>query len=566
MRYFSVRHALFSLVFVLIAAGIASAGFSGGVGGYHQNGGRWWGPAPTSPPTSTPTPGPTGTYYGVLVGDPYTPGLFTGNTNEVTINPGSTTYGTLDPACANVPVGWNTATIDTTVGPLVSGATAAFYGGLLNGPFSDCANYVYNVTQIVVVAAAPTVLAHVLVGDTCCQGDYGGDPVAASTAVTWVDWAGGVPGGATALTFKNAGKSAYNYMDVSYVDSGNHGGYDWTQLQSTYPGAKAKLCNGTDPWDTGSQDLTDPRQTATQSFVNTISAYAYTNGPDGTSGSNFTAQFFDDIGAWNVLGHGLPCSATDLGLFQQWATVMGATTDGAGTPKIVFNGLSEDTNSYIGLTSAGAWSNPLAALNAANVIGGMAEAAMAVGFNTDDAVPCSVDTDHLCNWTQWQDLHLRTTQAGKFFFYYSTESGDSLADRIYDFASYMLVWNRSYSIYWTRFSTTGTTLHVTPETGLTAYSPLVAQPSNDVGPLLKSGLYVREYASCDYRGVAIGGCAFIVNPGPSTVAFNTASLSQTYLHSVVADSTMVLEGGTIHYTGAIPASLASGTATILVQQ
>jgi hypothetical protein len=142
-------------------------------------------------------------------------------------------------------------------------------------------------------------------------------------------------------------------------------------------------------------------------------------------------------------------------------------------------------------------------------------------------------------------------------------TGDtSPANRLYAYASFMLVYDAQYSVY----------AQVVPQSDGFALYPEVqlvpAQPrataTSDVAALAQGGVYVREFASCTVAGASIGACAAVVNASGGATATLPASLG-SYTRHVALDATSIYTGGKANVaSGGVP-SLGAKSAAILVK-
>lgn len=205
-----------------------------------------------------------------------------------------------------------------------------------------------------------------------------------------------------------------------------------------------------------------------------------------------------------------------------------------------------------------------------NVIGAMADSDCyadngAYGHRGDFAITqanhsygYSVDS-----WTQRENDELYLASQGKLFVCLigaSDTASQEPALRMYAYASLMLTYNLSSTIYFTYWQTnTSTQVEVYPETGLVPTNPVVATPGS-VASLQVDGVYAREYGDCFYRGSDEGPCAAVVNSSTSAQA---APFAGKYTNTMVLSGGGALEGGTVSFRGPPPPStMSSGTAYI----
>jgi hypothetical protein len=129
--------------------------------------------------------------------------------------------------------------------------------------------------------------------------------------------------------------------------------------------------------------------------------------------------------------------------------------------------------------------------------------------------------------------------------------------RTFAYASFLLTYDPNYSLFQESFSTPST-FKVMPETGFVPLNP-VKHPTQISDLQISSGAYVQQYSQCYYRGTLVGSCEIAVNPGTST-----ASIPNSYPHSMVISGSGVLDGGTVTFGGGPITSLAPNTAAILI--
>jgi hypothetical protein len=141
-------------------------------------------------------------------------------------------------------------------------------------------------------------------------------------------------------------------------------------------------------------------------------------------------------------------------------------------------------------------------------------------------------------------------------------TGDtSPAHRIYAYAAWLLTYDPMYSVYETDVPMSdGEALY--PETLLVPAQPRAT--ATEIGQLRQGGVFVREFAACAIAAVPIGPCAAVVNSSAGATAAVPA-LSTAYGHQIVLDPQSHYHGGKANVVAGVPASLAPGTAAILVR-
>jgi hypothetical protein len=142
-------------------------------------------------------------------------------------------------------------------------------------------------------------------------------------------------------------------------------------------------------------------------------------------------------------------------------------------------------------------------------------------------------------------------------------TGDtSPANRLYAYASFMLVYDPQYSVYAQVVQQSdGYALY--PEVQLVPAQPR-ATATSDVATLSQGGVYVREFASCTIAGVSIGACAAAVNASSSATAALPASLG-TYARHITLDAASIYTGGKANVVSGGVSSLGAKSAVILVK-
>lgn len=162
-------------------------------------------------------------------------------------------------------------------------------------------------------------------------------------------------------------------------------------------------------------------------------------------------------------------------------------------------------------------------------------------------------------WAAQENTEITIVGGKRLFFCYVRNydhAKDDVAERIYDYASFLLTYDPSYAVLWETFSTESD-FHVYPESGLVAVNPKTAQPT-DISQLSSGGAYVREYSDCYYRGKRFGPCAAIVNPSSSSTVANP--LFGKYKHTLVLVGAGVTDGGSVKFDGAAaPKNIAENT-------
>jgi hypothetical protein len=372
-------------------------------------------------------------------------------------------------------------------------------------------------------ASSSSEMTHVLTADYL-GGAHGTHSIEWSQAAPYLTWAETDISDATAI--HDAGIKTLYYLDPNRTEPGNP---FYTKHNLTF----AHTCAGvrvSDEHDGVTADVMNPADSMMRSifarYVRWLKKQA-----------TFDAIFEDEAGALSAYEQydpfvpSLPCDYED----SAWIK---AETGMNQAPKlsILFNGLS-------GLNGDGV-SLSIGLLNGSNTIGGNYEGC----YDAENQIKED-------GWL-WQDVEnteLQVAAKNKIFecmLRSSKPAADEINARIYAYASFMLSYNPSTSVYWTFFKTPSG-LHVMPESELVALSPTVPAPESIAGLEQPGGTYARQYQKCYIGGVAVGACAAVVNSDTGTS--HPFPFSQ-YGHTLVLSGAGVLDGGTISTDGPAPPS------------
>jgi hypothetical protein len=445
---------------------------------------------------------------------------------------------------------------------------------------------------------APIAMTHVLVDWNYSAS--GQSAIGLATAAPYVSWAG--PGSSAAV---DAGIKSYNYTDPNeaYVHDNGPAYHDVCWLSATggragqtdsganclsngtnngalalngpvYVGGGS--CTGTGNMSDTCRFASDPTQTTPyKAHVAYLSLQTTCYCGSDFPGTAPTATFFDDTGAQsnNAIPTGFSNSA--------WNTAYTSAYQAAGVP-FLFNGLvsaaaanySYTTNSSGSDSGGGSplfgngngWDTSYILTNSPNSIGAMWEGCY--GGNGYDLGNHSWGVAQ--DWGDMENYELWMAANSKIMWCRSVDgvaasSTQGLADRLYQYASFLLTYNPTYSMWGTSFTTS--TLAVMPETQFVPTQPVISAPSLVSSLMIGSNCsasspncpFGRTYNACFYGGTYVGACAIAVNPTASTV---TNPYQTGYAHSVVLAGSGVLDGGTVAFTGSIPTTLAADTAVI----
>jgi hypothetical protein len=200
-------------------------------------------------------------------------------------------------------------------------------------------------------------------------------------------------------------------------------------------------------------------------------------------------------------------------------------------------------------------SNSVAGLNAAPVTGGEYEDCYA---------------NYAKAWVDAEAAELQTIAANRTFWCYANgsltnlaaDSAAGLTKRMFVYASFLLTYDPNLSIYQTWLQT-ASHFKVMPETQFLPTAPAYAISSIS-NALYTGGAYARSYKACYYAGKLVGACEIVVNPSDTTTVTSIPNRSQ-YAASAVLQGSDILDGGTVTFHGAVPASLPPLTAAILLK-
>lgn len=131
--------------------------------------------------------------------------------------------------------------------------------------------------------------------------------------------------------------------------------------------------------------------------------------------------------------------------------------------------------------------------------------------------------------------------------------------RLYTYASFLLTYDPHRAVYQLELATPPSHLNVFPEMLFVPEQP--AYTAKDVSDYLQSsGVYLRKFAYCYYRGAYKGPCAVAVNPSPTA----TVQTPTGYSRHVVLTGAGVLDGGKLTFATSVPPTMAPVTAQILL--
>jgi hypothetical protein len=375
-------------------------------------------------------------------------------------------------------------------------------------------------------ATSTTEQKHVVTADYF-ESPWGTTSVSASSAAPYLSWA--ETGIANTNSIAAAGIKTMVYFDGNRVQSDD-------PLYSVLSGSEyAETCSGariSDYWDDVTQYVTNNGSSAMRG------AYASMVASE-TAGNTVDAIYQDDSDPLSqdpisyFSPESLPCDYSD----STWLANERTMIAGLGHPVIV-NGFSKVSESVpISIATQ--------LLSSSGTMGGNMESCYAEDHSPPE--------QGVWVWVDMENTSLLTTGQDKYFQCWAmdpTEASSAQTSRLYVLASFLLTYNRTYSILREDYGTPSG-LHVMPESQIVPTDPVIATPST-VASLEKSDVYVREYRACYYAGKLVGQCAMVVNNDGAAHA--TPALSLTYHHTLSLSGNGILDGGSVSFEGAAPPS------------
>lgn len=362
---------------------------------------------------------------------------------------------------------------------------------------------------------------------------YGTTSVSWSQAAQYLTWAETGTGDADAIAA--SGMKTMEYEDPNRT---NVGGPMYTSNAATF----ATTCSGVrvhDQWDGAIEYVMNPASSAMRTVFADYVAQQKALG-------HFDAIFEDTAGplseiqVYDPFYPSLPCDYSD----SAWTSAEIGLNQSVPLP-VVFNGLS-DLNGHSPSLSMGL-------LAGSNTIGGNFEECYS--SNSQLKAPGWY-------WAATENTELEVTARNKLF---ECMVGDMNAassqidSRIYAYASFLLTYNPSTSVYRTEYATPSG-LHVMPESELVPLSPTTAYPSSISALEQSGGTYARQFGQCFLKGVYVGKCAVVVNPNGTSAPFPYT----TYHHTLVISGNGVLDSGTVATDGPAPPSTLGGIEAAIV--
>lgn len=334
-------------------------------------------------------------------------------------------------------------------------------------------------------------------------------------------------------SFMSVGIDTIPYLDINHYIPGDNSGTNSTLSMSDV----ALTCDGQYvQWvkpDHPTTYLTDPRNPGT------LAAWEqwYTNF---LAGGGQTWSLYEDTAnnPYTFAVPAPPCAADGSGpvTTQEWSAAEeaqeGAMQTFSGKP-IIFNGLAPGYHKTMPLANA---------LLDGPAAGGEAEAC---------APP---------NTTEWLNqiaIEIHAVQKGKYFVCHGNDSSDgstpqAIAYRQYQFASMMLDYDLTHTVYESYFGVGASNLRVEPESEVVMESPVKATV-NVASDLFKAGgSYARRYKTCYVAGVVVGGCAAVVNPTSAAVPYPFSATP--FHHTMLLVGSGIYDGATVSALGPAPST------------
>jgi hypothetical protein len=371
-------------------------------------------------------------------------------------------------------------------------------------------------------STAATATTHVLTEDYLGSPD-GTSSVAWSTAAKYINWAETGIQDATAI--HDAGIKTMAYVDPNRTTVGT-GDPMLTATESTFAHNCANDRITSNYAGSVTEYVMNPAASSLRSLYNGLVTTLLSEG-------HFDAIFEDDVAplAEDIYTpfSSMPCGYTT----PSWITDEIGLAEASPIP-VLLNGLDALDGHSPSLS--------VEMLAASNAMGGNYEECYA--SNT-----IAKESNWL--WEAVENTELEVAARNKSFgcMVANQSSASSQTDaRIFAYASFLLTYNPSTSIYRTEY-TTNSGFHVMPETGLVALSPATSAPSSISSLLVSGGTYARQYGACYLRGTSVGPCAVVVNPNSDLSARFPFT---TYHHTLTISGSGVLDGGTVSVDGPAP--------------
>ncbi len=166
-------------------------------------------------------------------------------------------------------------------------------------------------------------------------------------------------------------------------------------------------------------------------------------------------------------------------------------------------------------------------------------------------IPMSISPNRATGSGRSLRTRIQTVAQGKIFECMLRNQGAAASNadaRLYGYASYLLTYDPSKTIFWEEFQTPSG-FHVEPESQLVVSNPVVPTPADISGLQVGTSVYGREYQDCYIAGQFVSACAVVVNAdGYNPHVFPYPQ----YTHSLVLSGGGILDGGTMSTNGPPP--------------
>jgi hypothetical protein len=172
---------------------------------------------------------------------------------------------------------------------------------------------------------------------------------------------------------------------------------------------------------------------------------------------------------------------------------------------------------------------------------------------------------HSTVWQTYENTEIQVVASGNTFVCRGLSAlpdSTSQVYRIYMYASYLLTYSPTTTIFSDAFKTANGFFAVEPESQLVAKNPVAAAPSDISQLIVGTGTYGRQYKNCYYAGKWVGPCAAVVNSDSPTHPHAFPWPTQ-YHHTMVLYGGDILDGGTASMSGPPPPAEMSGESAVV---
>lgn len=164
-------------------------------------------------------------------------------------------------------------------------------------------------------------------------------------------------------------------------------------------------------------------------------------------------------------------------------------------------------------------------------------------------------------WLNQLTIEIHAVRRHKYFLCHGNDASDgstpqAIAYRMYHFASMMLDFDLTRTIYESYFGVGPSNLRVQPESEVVPTDPVRVFVSSTADLLRAGGAYARRYRTryrtCYVAGSKLGECVVVVNPTNAAVPFPFPLAH--YRHTLLLEGSGILDGGTVTALGPAPAA------------